>query len=36
MPLTQTQLTAEVADRVDMSKSEVTRVLEALEDVVLD
>ena len=36
MPLTQTQLTAEVADRTEMSKSEVKRVLEALEDVVLD
>jgi len=36
MPLTQTQLAAEIAERSDMSKSDVKRVLDALEEVVLD
>jgi DNA-binding protein HU-beta len=36
MPLTQTQLTQEVADRADVSRADVKRVLAALEDVVLE
>ena len=36
MPLTQTQLAAEVADRAEITKAEAKRVLEALEEVVLD
>jgi nucleoid DNA-binding protein len=36
MPLTQSQLTAEVADRAELSRAEVKRVLAALEDVVLE
>jgi nucleoid DNA-binding protein len=36
MALTQTQLAAEVADRADMSRSDVRRVLDALESVVVD
>ena len=36
MPLTQSQLAAEVADRSDMSKAEVKRVLDALEEVALE
>jgi nucleoid DNA-binding protein len=36
MPLTQTQLATEIAERADMSRADVKRVLEALEEVVLD
>jgi nucleoid DNA-binding protein len=36
MPLTQSQLVGEVADRAGLSKTETKAVLEALEDVVLD
>jgi nucleoid DNA-binding protein len=36
MPLTQSQLVGEVADRAGLSKSETKAVLDALEDVVLD
>ena len=36
MPLTQTQLAAAVADRAEITKAEAKRVLDALEDVVLD
>jgi nucleoid DNA-binding protein len=36
MPLTQSQLVGEVADRARLSKTETKAVLEALEDVVLD
>lgn len=36
MPLTQSQLVTAVADRADVSRAEAKRVLEALEDVVLD
>jgi DNA-binding protein HU-beta len=36
MPLTQTQLAQEVADRAEVSRAEVKRVLTALEDVVLE
>lgn len=36
MSLTQTQLIAEVADRADLSKADARRVLEALDDVVLE
>jgi nucleoid DNA-binding protein len=36
MPLTQSQLTAEVADRAELSRADVKRVLAALEDVVLE
>jgi DNA-binding protein HU-beta len=36
MALTQSQLTAEIADRADLSRADVKRVLAALEDVVLE
>lgn len=36
VPLTQTQLAAAVADRAESTKAEAKRVLDALEDVVLD
>jgi DNA-binding protein HU-beta len=36
MPLTQTQLTQEVADRADVSRADAKRVLAALEEVVLE
>ena len=36
MPLTQTQLATEIAERADMTRADVKRVLEALEEVVLD
>ena len=36
MALTQTQLAQEIADRADVSRADVKRVLAALEDVVLD
>ncbi len=36
MPLTQTQLAGAVADRAEITKAEAKRVLEALEDVVLE
>jgi nucleoid DNA-binding protein len=36
MALTQSQLTAEVADRAELSRADVKRVLAALEDVVLE
>jgi nucleoid DNA-binding protein len=36
MPLTQTQLAQEVAQRADVSQAEAKRVLTALEEVVLD
>ena len=36
LPLTQTQLIAAVADRADLSKADARRVLEALDDVVLE
>jgi DNA-binding protein HU-beta len=36
MALTQTQLANEVAERVDMTRADVKRVLEALEEVVLN
>lgn len=36
MPMTQTQLATEIAERADMSRADVKRVLEALEEVVLD
>ena len=36
MPLAQTQLIAEVADRADLSKADARRVLEALDDVVVE
>ena len=35
MPLTQSQLIAAVADRADMSKADAKRVLEALDEIVL-
>lgn len=35
MPLTQTQMIAAVADRADLSKAEARRVLDALDEVVL-
>jgi nucleoid DNA-binding protein len=36
LPLTQTQLIAAVADRADFTKADAKRVLEALDDVVLE
>jgi nucleoid DNA-binding protein len=36
VPLTQTQLAGAVADRAEISRAEAKRVLDALEDVVLD
>lgn len=36
MPLTQTQLAGAVADRAEITRAEAKRVLDALEDVVLD
>jgi len=36
LPLTQTQLVAEVADRADLSKSDVKRALAALDEIVLE
>jgi len=36
VPLTQTQLAAAVADRAEITKAEAKRILDALEDVVLD
>ncbi|HWF74028.1 MAG TPA: HU family DNA-binding protein [Solirubrobacteraceae bacterium] len=36
MPLTQTQLAAAVADRAEISKAEAKRVLDALDDIVLE
>lgn len=36
MPLTQTQLAGALADRAEITKAEAKRVLDALEDVVLD
>lgn len=36
MPLTQTQLTAAVADRAEISKAEAKRVLAVLEEIVLE
>ena len=36
MALTQTQLAQEIADRADLSRADVKRVLTALEEVVLD
>jgi nucleoid DNA-binding protein len=36
MPLTQTQLTQEIADRADVSRADAKRVLAALEEVVLE
>ena len=36
MPLTQTQLTTALADRVEISKSEAKQVLTALEEIVLE
>jgi DNA-binding protein HU-beta len=36
LPLTQTQLTRAVADRADISRAEAKRVLDALEEVVLE
>jgi len=36
MPLTQTQLAAAVAERAEITRAEAKRVLDALEDVVLD
>ena len=36
MALTQSQLATEIAERSDMSKSEVKRVLDALEEVALE
>lgn len=36
MPLTQTQLVSEIADRAELSKADVKRVLAALDEVVLD
>ena len=36
MPLTQTQLAGAVADRAEITKTEAKRVLDALEDVVLE
>jgi nucleoid DNA-binding protein len=36
MPLTQSQLVGEIADRAGLTKSETKSVLEALEEVVLD
>ncbi|HET8528040.1 MAG TPA: HU family DNA-binding protein [Gaiellaceae bacterium] len=36
MALTQSQLTAEIADRAELSRADVKRVLAALEDVVLE
>ena len=35
MPLTQSQMIAAVADRADMSKADAKRVLEALDEIVL-
>jgi DNA-binding protein HU-beta len=36
LPLTQSQLVSAVADRADLSKADAKRVLDALEDVVLE
>src|SRR5438067_12823791 len=36
MPLTQSQLTTEIAERSELSKSDVKRVMEALEEIVLE
>ena len=36
MPLTQTQLAGAVADRAEITKAEAKRVLDALEEIVLD
>ena len=36
MPLTQTQLAGAVADRADITKAEAKRVLDALEEIVLE
>ncbi len=36
VPLTQTQLAGAVADRAEITKAEAKRVLDALEDVVLE
>ena len=36
MALTQSQLVSEIADRVDLSRSDVKAVLESLEEIVLD
>src|SRR5881398_4275014 len=36
MPLTQSQLTTEIAERSDLSKSDVKRVMDTLEEIVLD
>ena len=36
MPLTQTQLVSEIADRAELSKAEAKRALAALDEVVLD
>src|SRR5207237_9611556 len=36
MPLTQSQLTTEIAERSDLSKSDVKRVMDSLEEVVLE
>jgi nucleoid DNA-binding protein len=36
LPLTQTQLAAAVADRAEISKAEAKRVLDALDDIVLE
>jgi DNA-binding protein HU-beta len=36
LPLTQSQLAAEVADRADLSRTEAKRALAALEDIVLE
>ncbi len=36
MPLTQSQLATEIADRSDMSKADVKRVMDALEEVILE
>jgi nucleoid DNA-binding protein len=36
MPLTQSQLVGEIADRAGLSKADTKAVLEALEEVVLD
>jgi len=36
MPLTQSQLTTEIAERSDLSKSDVKRVMDSLEEIVLE
>ena len=36
MPLTQSQLTTEIAERSDLSKSDVKRVMDTLEEIVLE